>query len=282
MRLIPFVLLGLTLAACRREPPPPPPPIENALVVSVEIAPALPEAEDDEPATIVLRKGRVLTPGRTLHRVKWSGIMLEQKFDRDAEMLEVRLSPKGTYTYLFSPDVGEQSVPATKLFCATKPPQVTFTQPCEDILQRFVLGGDEALAFHPCGTGPCPVSFAKGGRATWSSVEGMSDIYPATLGTKKVLIATTNYVTSLAETGRRIVVLTADPAMSPLGEISMDEIDSRQNVVKTRTGIVTVRGDALEMVGTRRDVDKVTSKEVSTAPIRETYKLGPNGKLAKQ
>jgi hypothetical protein len=286
LRIAPFIVLAPLVAAaiigCRREPPPPPMPVENALVVTVDMAPGLPEAEDDEPATAVLRKGRVLNPGRKLHRVKWSGPVLGVKFDRDAEMIEAQFAPKGPYVYIFTPDVAEQSVPSTKLFCASKPKGAVFPQPCEDTLNRFVLGGDEAIAFLDCGQGPCPVSFAKGGRVTWSTVDGLSDLFPATVGTKRVLVTTANYMRSLAETGRKVVVLAADPTMAVIGELPLDDIDSRQKIVSVRNTILTVKGDAIELVGTHREMDQSNGKEVSNKPVRDVYKLTPDGKLARQ
>lgn len=270
---------------CRRTPTPvPAPAVENALVVESELAPALPEAEDDEPASLILRRGEVLLPGRRFSRIKWSGDVLGAKVGRDAEMIEVRLAPRGMYVYVFASDVAEKSVPRTSHFCANAPKSAAFSAalPCSDVLRRYVFPPDEAIAFQACGAGACPIAHAKGESVTWTTVDGLSELYPATLGARRVLIGTAHWQRSLAETGRSVVVLSIEPGLPKLGELLLDEVDSRTDVVVARSGKVSAHGDTLELDGTRREVDKTSGRELRTTPVKETWALGVDGKLAKR
>ena len=274
--------LAATAMGCRRTPPPPAIAVESALVVRSELAPALPEAEDDEPASMILRRGEVLLPGRHFPHIKWSGDVLGARVERDAEMIEAQLSPRGMYVYVFTTDVAEQSVPRTSHFCASAPKDAPFPLPCAEVLRRYVFAPDEAIAFHPCSAGPCPIAHAKGASVTWSQIEGLSELYPTMLGARHVLIATTHWHRSLAETGRNVVVLAIAPGLPKLGELLLDEVDSRTEAVVSRSGAVTVRGDALALHGTRREVDKTSGKERKTEAIDEVWSLGADGKLSRR
>ena len=276
-------MLVLAAVACRRAPPPADAiAVENALVVTSDLAPALPEAEDDEPASMILRKGEVMLPERRFPHIKWSGVMLGAKVTRDAEMIEAHLAPRGTYVYVFASDVAEQSVPRTSHFCASAPKDASFAGPCADVLRRYVFPPDEAVAFQQCGGGPCAIAHAKGSSVTWTSIVGLSELYPTMLGARRVMIATTHWHRSQAETGRSVRVLAIAPGMPLVGELVLDEIDSRADVVVSRSGVVTVRNDTLELAGVRREVDKTTGKELSTRPINEVWGVDPSGKLAKR
>ena len=277
MDKVPTLALALALVSglgCKSTPAPPPPPTEKALVVSVDVAPVLPEAEDDEPAAAILHRGDVVLAQRRLPRLAWHGLVEGDKATRDAEIIEQKRSPRGGLVYGFASDTTEAAVPTTSYYCGAAPKEASFRgQSCADVLQRILLPGGVSIAYVDCITGKCPVARAEAGEVVWTTFAGLADLQLRKLGGRDVLLVTQRWVKNAAQTGGALLVLGVERGLPQLGEIKLDEIDSSAPRVINRLGALVIDASTITFRGARREIDAQTGKELATAPIEERWGL---------
>lgn len=265
-------LACVALSACKS--PAPPVPHEKVRVVAVDVAPALPEAEDDEPAAVFLHRGDVVQSQRELARLAWHGQVEGREAKRDATVLELKRAHRGALLYGFEQDFADASVPTTAHYCGAAPKELSFFgQRCDDVVQRLLLGGGASLAYSPCGADRCPVARADGGVVVWTTIDGLSELHLRKLGGRDVLIAMVRWVRTTSKTGGALLVLAPTAGLPRLGEVQLDEIDSSGPRVLNRLGAASFGESTISFKGTRREIDAATGRELSSAQIDETFAL---------
>lgn len=269
-----LVFVAVASSGCKSTALSPPVHTEKVRVVAVDVAPALPEAEDDEPAAAFLHRGDVVQTQRELARLAWHGQLEGSPAKRDAEVLEIKRAHRGALVYGFANDFVEATAPVTAHYCRNVPKELSFAgQRCDDVVQRLLLGGDASLAFVPCGSGKCPLARAAGATVVWTAIDGLSDLHLRKLGGRDVLIATVRWVRTTSKTGGSLLVLSPAAGLPKLGEVQLDEIDSSGPRVLNRLGAISFGPDTLSFKGTRREVEASTGKELTSAVVDETFAL---------
>lgn len=274
MKVTLVTLAVLSAAGCRQAPPAPAVPTEKLFVVQTDTSPALPEAEDDEPAAAVLHRGDVMEVQRKLPKLRWSGLVEGEKVSREAEVIELKLSPRGALLYGFASDVAEATVPTTAHYCSSAPKEARFAgQRCVDVLQRTKISSDLSIAYFPCSAGKCPVARAQGSKVDWTTIDGLADLHVRKLGGRDVLVGLVRWVKNQAQTGGSLVVLDVAAGLPSLGEVKLDEVDSSTPRVLNRLGQVVFGATTITFRGARREIDAATGKEFSSTPVEETWAL---------
>lgn len=275
----------LALAACKQ--PEPPPTTERRPLIVVDEAPFLNEAEDDEAAADIGRRGEVVEQVRELGLLKWEAPMDGKIGKHEGRLIEVRQAPADAIHFGWKADLGpEVEVPTTGWICAAlaRDPALSAAAKrtsCAGLLRRARLPDGAWLAYQICTTGPCPVAVVRGGHVGAVEVEGM--VRARTVRSKDglLLLAWTRWVrlNGAWSGGSLQPIVLSGPAPTKLAPIVLDEVDARDaGKVVTRGVTVSIEEKdrpSVHLVGARVETALADARQLSSVPFDETLPLGP-------
>lgn len=254
--------LCLSLASCG-------PPVEIRRRVTSEKAPILPEAEDDERALSILHTGDVVEVLRTLKPLDWKGSIEGVDSRRSGDVLELKRSGGDASAFGFAVDLTEDvKVPTAAWLCE----RMQGGPNCTARLRR-IARGQTIVAYDPCTIGPCRIGVARGRKVHAITLDGLSDLYPATIEGHEVLIATSRWVKTPNWTGATTYVIRVGDTLQRALTIPTEEVDSRAAPTIQRMGTLAIEGGVLVFRGTRRELAPSTGATQYSAPIVETYHI---------
>jgi hypothetical protein len=270
-RLAAAVMTALLVigGGCRRTPAPPPPPTEELTRIAVDGAPVLNQIKPGRRPYARLFEGELVRVVERRDPFDWTYAKGGEVLRRSSRIVALRRASGQIAVFGFEEDLGPSvRVPTAEHLCA-----VAGAAPeCPRRLQRVALG-DGLFAWEACGVGPCRAIFARGGAISSTTIDGLTLLDVATIGGRRVAVATSRWVRTPEWTGAEVVVVELAPGLARLATVATEDTDARGDVVRQRAGALERRGDAFVLKGVRREVAKATAAVVSEAPFEEPVAL---------
>ena len=255
------------------------PPTDRWTRVSTDDAPLLPEGEDDAPVAAVLHAGDLVRVGATVKpRFSWKGMLAGRPASAEGELVEVRRAGEGG-GFMFRGQLGEEVSAVTSEYLCHR---IQGGAGCADKLRRIVLG-DATIGYLPCFAEACPVALVRGRRLSFMSIDGLTDLRPATIDHQEVLLATAALNHEPRWSERFMYVLRTrsqagqgGDSLSRVHEIKLAELDVRTPRNHSYEGTVTIEPDQIVFKGRERWTSAIHDGAVlSDVPKSQIYRLSP-------
>jgi hypothetical protein len=225
--------------------------------------------------------GEVYYPHTPLPDFAWEGYCDGQLLTRKGAVPVGKTRVEGG-AYGFLSDFIEADVPTSGWLCSRMGNPAAVAQPCETILRRIVASSGKLLAYINCLDATCPLAELSDGKVTTVAVPTPLQVRVVKFGQMQAVLVWSHWGKSPEWTGSVMTVLALQPPLHKLGELPLQEIDSRDPVqVMNRLGTLDILDDGVQYRGTRVMVDRETAKELSSAAFDERYLITAGGVVRK-
>ena len=260
-----LVVIATAAAACA-------PPTDRLVRVAAEATPLVASAAPGAPLVATLHAGELLELGGARPALSWKGELQGKPAEASGPVVEARRAPGDEPALAWKGALGDEvSAPTTSYLCH----RMKRAGHCNEQLRRIATADGGTFAYLPCSGSACPLALSHGRKLSLLNLDGVREARLATVAGQQVLLVDTLRVHDDKFTEQELHVLRLDGGLRKGLKVPLRLSDTRAVRQHLIDGELTVDENELRYVGRDRYYDAEHGVDISSQPIRQTYRLAP-------